>query len=33
LDAVSTWQYRPYLLDGRPVEVETTVNVIFTLER
>ena len=31
LDAVSTWLYRPYLLDGKPVEVETTVNVIFTL--
>ncbi|MGA2834656.1 MAG: TonB family protein [Terracidiphilus sp.] len=33
LDAVSTWLYRPYLLDGQPVEVETTVNVIFTLGR
>jgi protein TonB len=33
LDAVSTWLYRPYLLDGKPVEVETTVNVIFTLSR
>jgi len=30
---VSTWLYRPYLLDGKPVEVETTVNVIFTLGR
>jgi protein TonB len=33
LDAVSTWRYRPYLLDGQPVEVETTVNVVFTLNR
>jgi protein TonB len=33
LDAVKTWVYRPYLLDGQPVEVETTVNVIFTLGR
>jgi protein TonB len=33
LDAVRTWLYRPYLLDGQPVEVETTVNVIFTLQR
>ena len=32
-DAVRTWRYRPYLLDGQPVEVETTVNVIFTLQR
>jgi len=31
LDAVRTWRYRPYLLNGEPVEVETTVNVIFTL--
>jgi len=29
--AVSHWQYKPYLLNGEPVEVETTVNVIFTL--
>jgi protein TonB len=33
LDAVKTWLYRPYLLDGQPVEVETTVDVIFTLSR
>jgi protein TonB len=33
LDAVSTWRYRPYLLNGQPVEVETTVNVIFSLTR
>lgn len=31
LDAVSQWRYRPYLLNGEPVEVETTVNVQFTL--
>jgi protein TonB len=28
-DAVKTWRFRPYLLDGEPVEVETTVNVTF----
>jgi protein TonB len=33
LDAVKTWRYRPYLLNGEPVEVETTVNVVFTLGR
>jgi protein TonB len=33
LEAVRTWHYRPYLLDGQPVEVETTVSVIFTLQR
>jgi protein TonB len=31
LDAVRQWQYRPYLFNGEPVEVETTINVIFTL--
>jgi protein TonB len=33
IDAVNSWRYRPYLLDGAPVEVETTVNVIFSLGR
>ncbi len=32
LDAVKQWRYRPYMLNGQPVEVETTVNVQFTLE-
>lgn len=32
LDAVSTWRYRPYMLNGQPIEVETTVNVVFKLE-
>jgi hypothetical protein len=30
---VKTWLYRPYLLDGQPVEVKTTVDVIFKLSR
>jgi protein TonB len=33
LDAVKTWRYRPYLLNNEPVEVETTVNVVFAMER
>ncbi|HWT64704.1 MAG TPA: energy transducer TonB [Terracidiphilus sp.] len=33
LDAVQHWAYRPYLLNGEPVAVETTVNVVFTLGR
>jgi protein TonB len=31
IDAVKQWRYRPYMLDGEPVEVETTINVIFSL--
>jgi periplasmic protein TonB len=31
VDAVRTWRYRPYLLNGEPVEVETTVRVVFHL--
>ena len=31
LDAVKQWRYRPYLLNGQPVEVRTTINIIFTL--
>jgi protein TonB len=31
LDAVKTWHFRPYLLDGQPVEVETAVNVDFKM--
>lgn len=31
LDAVRQWHYRPYMLNGEPVEVETTINVVFTL--
>ena len=31
MDAVKTWRYRPYLLNGTPVAVETQVTVNFTL--
>jgi protein TonB len=31
LDAVRQWRYRPTLLNGEPVEVDTTIDVIFTL--
>jgi len=31
MEAVSHWEYKPYLLNGEPVEVETTVNVIYSL--
>lgn len=31
LDAVRQWRYRPYVLNGEPVEVETQVTVNFSL--
>jgi periplasmic protein TonB len=31
VDAVRTWRYKPYLLNNQPNEVETTINVVFTL--
>lgn len=31
LAAVKQWRYKPYLLNGQPVEVETTITVIFSL--
>jgi TonB family protein len=33
LDAVRTWVYSPYTINGEPVEVNATVTVIFTLGR
>jgi TonB family protein len=29
--AVEQWRYRPYLLKGNPVEVETTIKVVFRM--
>ena len=31
LKAVQEWKYRPYLVRGEPVEVETTTRVTFAL--
>lgn len=33
LDAVRQWLYRPTLLEGKPVEVETEIDVFFQLNR
>jgi protein TonB len=33
LDAVQQWRYRPTMLNGEPVEVETSITVIFVLQR
>ena len=32
ISAVKEWRYKPYLLNGQPVEVETTITVIFSLQ-
>ena len=32
VEAVRQWRYRPYMLNGEPVEVETEITVNFTLE-
>lgn len=31
IDAVRQWRYKPYILNGEPVEVDTTITVTFTL--
>lgn len=33
IDAVQDWRWKPYLLNGNPVEVETEVNVTYSLEK
>jgi hypothetical protein len=30
-NSARTWRYRPYLVNGKPVEVATIVSVDFTL--
>jgi periplasmic protein TonB len=31
MDAVHEWRYKPTMLNGEPVEVDTTIQVVFTL--
>ena len=33
LDAVRKWVYKPFLLNGQPVDVSTTINVIYSLSK
>lgn len=33
LDAVRQWTYEPILFNGNPVEVETTINVVYSLKK
>jgi protein TonB len=31
IEVVRQWRYRPFLLNGEPIEVETTITVTFQL--
>ena len=31
IEAVKQWKYKPYILNGEPVEVDTQITVIFSL--
>ena len=31
IDAVKQWRYKPYMIDGEPVEVDSRITVNFTL--
>ena len=33
IDAVKQWRYKPYLVDGEPVEVDSRITINFTLSR
>ena len=33
LEAVRQWRYKPTLLNGSPVEVETVITVVYTLSQ
>jgi TonB family protein len=33
LDSVRQWKYKPYLLNGDPVEVETKITVVYSLSK
>jgi len=33
LDAVRQWKYKPFLLNGNPIEVKTTISVVYTLKK
>jgi TonB family protein len=33
LDAVRQWTYKPFLLNGDPIDVATTISVVYTLEK
>ena len=30
-DAVRQWRYKPYYLDGEPVEIQTQITIVFRM--
>ena len=32
LEAVQRWEYKPTYLNGQPVQVDTTITVIYTMQ-
>jgi protein TonB len=33
IDAVKQWRYKPYLLNGEPIEVDSQITINFALSR
>jgi protein TonB len=33
MDAVRQWTYKPYLLNGDPVEIKTKITVVYSLSK
>jgi protein TonB len=33
IDAVKQWRYKPYMIGGEPVEVDSRITINFTLSR
>ena len=33
VDAVRNWRYKPLMINGKPAEVDTTITVVFNLNR
>jgi len=31
-DAVQQWRYKPTILDGQPVEIDTFITVVYTMQ-
>jgi protein TonB len=33
IEAVQQWRYRPTILNGQPVEIDTYITVVYTMQR